>query len=74
MPNRRASSITACKTRGETTCNFDYSGALAEAVLLGNVAFRAGKKLVWDPKKLRATNCAEAEQFIHHHYRDGWKI
>ena len=28
--------IEACKAGGETTCNFDYSGALAEAVLLGS--------------------------------------
>ncbi len=66
--------IEACKTGALTTCHFDYSGALTEAVLLGNVAFRTGKKLVWDPKKLRATNCPEADQFIQHHYRDGWKI
>lgn len=66
--------IEACKHGGTTTCNFDYSGALTEAVLLGNVAFRAGKKLEWDPKKLKAKNCPEADQFIHHHYRDGWKI
>ncbi len=66
--------IEACKTGTMTTCNFDYSGALTEAVLLGNVAFRIGKKLVWDAKKLRATNCPEADQFIQHHYQTGWKI
>lgn len=64
--------ITACKTGGPTTCNFDYSGALAETVLLGNVAFRAGKKLEWDPAKLRAGNCPAADQFIQHQYRQGW--
>jgi predicted dehydrogenase len=42
----------ACKHGGPTTCNFDYSGALTEAALLGNVAFRVGKKLEWDDKKL----------------------
>jgi predicted dehydrogenase len=30
--------IAACKTGSPTTCNFDYSGAVTEAVLLGNVA------------------------------------
>ena len=33
-----------------------------------------GKKLEWDWTKLRATNCPEADQFIQHHYRSGWKI
>ena len=53
--------IEACKTGGPTTCNFDYSGALTEAVLLGNVAYRAGKKLQWDAVQLKAANCPEAD-------------
>jgi predicted dehydrogenase len=66
--------IQACKTGGPTTCNFDYSGALTQAALLGNVAYRTGKKIEWDSKSLRAKNCPEATQFIQHHYRSGWKI
>jgi hypothetical protein len=65
----------ACKTRGPTTCNFDYSGALAEAVLLGNVSYRAGgQKLVWDADKLKATNSSDADQFIQRQYRAGWTL
>jgi predicted dehydrogenase len=66
--------IEACRTGGSTTCNFDYSGALTEAALLGNVAYRVGKKLEWDPQTLRATNCPEATPYIQHHYRAGWKL
>jgi predicted dehydrogenase len=66
--------IAACKTGGSTTCGFDYSGPLTEAALLGNVAFRVGKKLEWDPIKLKASNCPEAEQYIQHRYRKGWKL
>jgi hypothetical protein len=66
--------IQACKTGGPTTCNFDYSGALTQAALLGNVAYRVGKKIAWDSKNLRARNCPEAEEFIRHHYRAGWRI
>lgn len=64
----------ACKNGGKTTCNFDYSGPLTETALLGNVAFRTGKKLQWDPVQLRAPNCPEAEQYIQHKYRAGWSI
>jgi predicted dehydrogenase len=64
----------ACKTGGPTTCNFDYSGALTEAVLLGAVAFRAGKKLDWDAANLKATNCPEADQFLRQEYRPGWTL
>ena len=63
--------IEACKNGSATTCNFDYSGALTEAVLLGNVAYRAGKPLTWDAKNLKA-NEAEAEKFLRTEYRTGW--
>jgi predicted dehydrogenase len=66
--------IEACKTGGLTTCSFDYSGPLTETALLGNVAYRVGKKLEWDAKTLKATNCPEADQYLQHHYREGWKI
>jgi predicted dehydrogenase len=66
--------VAACKTGSPTTCNFDYSGALTEAVLLGNVAYRVQQKLEWDSKQLRATNCPEADRFIQHKYRAGWRI
>ncbi|HUT13600.1 MAG TPA: Gfo/Idh/MocA family oxidoreductase, partial [Thermoguttaceae bacterium] len=64
--------IHACKTGGATTCNFDYSGALSEAVLLGNVAYRVGKKLQWDGAAMKATNCPEADQYLRREYRQGW--
>jgi hypothetical protein len=66
--------ITACKTGSPTTCNFDYGGALTEMVLLGNVAYRTGKKLQWDPASLKATNCPEADRFIKEEYREGWTL
>ena len=54
--------------------NFDYSGMLTEAVLLGNVAIRSGKKLQWDGPNLRCSNSKEADQFIRREYRKGWDI
>ncbi len=66
--------IHACKTGEPTTCNFLYSGPLTIANHLGNVAFRAGTKLEWDPVKLKAVNCPEAGGFLRHSYRKGWKL
>ena len=67
--------IKACKDGTQnTTCNFDYSGALTETVLLGNVAYRTGKSLDWDAKKLKATNCPEADVYISKEYRKGWEV
>lgn len=67
--------IEAVKTRGTTTCNFDYSGALTETVLLGNVSYRVGgKKLEWDDKTLRVKNVPEAAPFVRREYRKGWEL
>jgi predicted dehydrogenase len=66
--------IHACKTGEPTTCNFEYAGWLTEANHLGNIAFRAGKKLEWDAKSLKATNAPEIDPLIHREYRKGWKL
>lgn len=66
--------IKACKDGSPTTCHFDYSGPLTEAVLLGNVSYRTGKRLEWDAENLRATNCPEADALIQKQYRVGWEV
>lgn len=66
--------LAACKTGGTTTCNFDYSGTLTEAVLLGAVAYKVGKKIEWDAAGLKALNCPEADKFINKEYREGWTL
>jgi predicted dehydrogenase len=53
--------------------NFQYSGWTTEANHLGNVAYRAGKKLEWDYQNMRAGNAPEADPFIKRpSYRKGW--
>jgi predicted dehydrogenase len=66
--------IKACKDGSPTTCNFDYSGALTESVLLGNVAYRTGEKLEWDAKNLKAVNYSPADKYIRKEYRPGWEV
>ncbi|HYV32611.1 MAG TPA: gfo/Idh/MocA family oxidoreductase, partial [Candidatus Binatia bacterium] len=66
--------VEAIKLGGTTTCRFDYSGPLTETALLGNVAFRVGRKLEWDFQQMKALNCPQADQYLQHHYRRGWKV
>ena len=66
--------INACKGGPKAMSNFDYAGAMTEAVLLGNVAVRAGKKIHWDAKKLEITNLPEANQYLRTEYREGWRV
>src|SRR5436190_1913150 len=46
--------IAACKGGPPAMSNFDYASQITEAVLLGNVALRLGKKIEWDPRNMRA--------------------
>jgi len=54
--------------------NFEYAGTLTEAILLGNVAIRAQKKLEYDPKTGQVTNNPAANQFIRREYRKGFEL
>ena len=66
--------LNACKGGPKALSNFDYSGPMTEAVLLGNVALRTGKKIQWDSTKLMVTNVPEANRFLRTEYRNGWKV
>jgi predicted dehydrogenase len=66
--------IRACKGGPKPSTNFDYSGPLTETILLGNIAARAGKKILWDGSKLKATNAPEAEKYLKRKYRQGWTL
>ena len=66
--------IQACREGTPTTCNFGYSGPLSEAVLLGNVAYRSGKRLEWDGEAMKVTNSPEADALIRKAYRSGWDV
>lgn len=40
--------LDAIRNGGTPSCAFSYAGPLTETVLLGNVAYRAGRRLRWD--------------------------
>lgn len=66
--------IQACKGGNPACSNFDYAGPFAEYVVLGNVALRTGKKILWDAEKMQVTNIPEANQYIRRNHRRGWDI
>lgn len=65
--------IDACKGGEPATCNFDYSGPMAETVLLGNVAFRSTKAFDWNADELKASS-GIAQRFIKESYAKGWEV
>ncbi len=66
--------IAACKGGSTTTANFDFAAVLTEAVLLGNVALRAGQRIEWDAPKMQAVGCPAAEKLLKRDYRSGWTL
>lgn len=66
--------IAACKGVGRPHSPLTYGCQLTEIGLLGNLAFRTGKVIDWDVAKMRARGLPEADRFIHHDYRKGWKL
>lgn len=66
--------LQACKGGKPACSNFDYAGPFTETVLLGNVALRAGQKIMWDAKRMKITNVREANRYIRRKYRKGWHI
>jgi predicted dehydrogenase len=71
--NEWAQAIKAGKSQLALS-NFDYAGMLAEMVLLGNVAVRAGKKLEFDGPNLKFTNDDSANKLLRRTYRKGWEL
>ena len=59
---------------GSTTCDFGYSGRIAETVLLGCFSYRCGQKLIYDAENMKATNCPKADQYIKQYCRPGWEV
>ncbi|MBN1853983.1 MAG: Gfo/Idh/MocA family oxidoreductase [Pirellulales bacterium] len=74
VAGQQAEWLDACRAGTSPSANFEYSGWLTEANHLGNVAYRVGKKLEWDPVALRAKNAPEADPFIRCPYREGWEL
>jgi predicted dehydrogenase len=68
--------LNACKGGAAASSNFSYAAGHVEFILLGDVAIRAQKKIIWDGENMKATNCPEADEFISHesHYRAGWSL
>ena len=74
----QADYLRACLEGGQPPCsNFpDVSGPYIEALLVGDLAMRAGvgKKLEWDGVKMKCTNMPEMNHFVKPEYRPGWGL
>ena len=68
--------VQACKDNKpqDAKAGFWYSGSFTEALLVGNLAVRLGKRIEWDAEEMRATNAPEADNYITKFYRAPWTL
>jgi predicted dehydrogenase len=60
------------KRKANTNTNVEIAAHIAKFGHLGNIAYRTGKKLVWDGHKF--TNDNDANSYLVPKYRDPWKL
>jgi len=88
-PGHHRQWIDAAKGNGKASSSFDYAGPFTEVVLLGNIAYRTGVEIVYDPSQGRVTevhateakpnlnrdeSIAAANALLSKSYRKGWEI
>ena len=56
------------------TCNFNYSGPMAEAVLLANIAYRVQGTFGWDGPSMKALGNPGVDKYLREEYRKGWEV
>jgi len=66
--------VNACKGGPPANCNFEFAAPLTEIALLGVVAQRTGRYLLWDPEGMRFPNDADATALLKSEYRKGWSL
>jgi hypothetical protein len=54
--------------------SFLNAGPITDAVNLGTVALRAGKRIEFDAAALKVTNAADANRYLSRQYRPGWEL
>ncbi len=73
-PGHHQEWLDAIRNGTPTGSPFSYAGPLTEANHLGNVAYRAGGKLLWNRESMRAENLPAADRFLSREPRAGWSL
>jgi hypothetical protein len=64
----------ACRGGKSSPGSFLNAASITDAVNLGTVALRAGKKVRFDSEKMKITNDSGANKYLFREYRPGWEL
>jgi hypothetical protein len=62
------------KSRQQPVLNLELAHHVSTVAHLGNIAFRSGHKIVWDPDKEKIANHSDADKLVGVKYRRPWKL
>ena len=66
--------LECVKTREKPNCVIEIGAHIARISHLGNISYRLGRKVFWDPEKQEFINDSEANQMVYANYRAPWKL
>jgi predicted dehydrogenase len=74
-PGHTREFLDAIRARNlDTTCNVRYGHRVTKPGLLSNIAFRTGRRLVWDDTKERIAGDSEASRYLRRRFRKPYKL
>jgi len=66
--------LQAVKGGAPSPGSFLNAGPITDAVNLGTVALRTGRKVLFDSENMKITNVVGANKYVHREYRKGWEL
>jgi hypothetical protein len=54
--------------------SFQNAASITDAVNLGTVALRAGRKVLFDSANMKIVNAPDANKYLYREYRQGWEL
>ena len=69
-----ANFLDCLKTRNKPNCDIEIGAHIARISHLGNISYRLGRKVFWDPIKQEFINDTKANEMVKAHYRAPWEL
>jgi len=66
--------LACVKSRQQPVLNLDIGHHVSSVAHLGNIAYRTGRKIVWDAANEKIVNDHEADKLVGVKYRQPWKL
>ena len=73
-PGHEQDWVNCIRTREQPIMHIEAGHAVCTLCVLGNISYRLGRKLDWDPARERCIGDEEANRMLARPHRDPWRI